>query len=175
MAGRIDTTDRPGSHSPDIVLDDLDRRIIALLTVDGRLSMNELAARAKVSRATAYNRFERLRTHGVLTGFRAVVDPAAIGYPIAALILVNLVQGQWQPAREQLLQLPGLEYLAFTSGSFDAVVLVRLPDVAALRELVLDRLHGLHLVHSTQTIFMLDEVRRHVVPEVEVDAGPRRY
>ena len=145
-------------------LDELDRRIIALLTADGRLSMNDLAARVNVSRATAYNRVERLRTTGVITGFHATADPAAIGYPIAALLLFKLVQGQWPTAREQLLRVPGLQYLAFTSGTFDAVAMVRLPDMAALRELVLDTLHGQHLAQSTQTIFMLDEERRELTP-----------
>ena len=163
MVGRTAKSDGRSRPAP-VALDELDRRIVALLVADGRLSMNELAARVNVSRATAYNRFERLRTSGVFTGFHAVVDPVAVGYPVTALILVNLVQGKWQPAREELLKLPGVEYLAFTSGSHDAVVLVRLPDIAALRELVLDRLHGLRLVHSTQTMFMLEEVHRPVPP-----------
>ena len=149
----------PGPRAGQPPLDDVDRRIIALLTEDGRMPMNELAARANVSRATAYNRFERLRTNGVITGFRAEVEPAAVGLPVAALILLNLEQGKWRPARDYLMELPGLEYVAFTTGAFDAVALLRVPDIGSLRELVLDRLHGMRLVKSTQTILVLDERR----------------
>ncbi len=140
-------------------LDDTDRRIVRELLADGRMSVNTLADRSGVSRATAYSRLERLRHRGVITGFRAVIDPGRAGLPIAALILANVDQHAWQEARDELLQLPGLEYLAFTSGGFDLVLLVRVPDVVALRDVVLVRLHGSPHVRSTQTIFVLDEAR----------------
>jgi DNA-binding Lrp family transcriptional regulator len=123
------------------------------------MSVNALADRVGVSRATAYARLDRLVQDGVITGFRATVDPAKVGLPIAALILVNVQQHSWQAARDELLSLPGLEYLAFTSGDFDMVLLVRVPDVVALRDVVLVRLHGSPHVRSTQTIFVLDEER----------------
>ena len=76
-------------------LDDIDRRILAELVSDGRMPVNEIARRAGVSRATAYARFDRLVSDGVVTGFRAEVDPAALGYSITAMILVNVDQGEW--------------------------------------------------------------------------------
>lgn len=121
--------------------------------------MSALAQRVGISRATAYARFERLVRGGVITGFRATIDPARMGLPITALILVNVQQHSWPEARAELLGLPGLEYLAFTSGGFDMVLLVRVPDVVALRDVVLVRLHGSAHVRSTQTIFVLDEDR----------------
>jgi DNA-binding Lrp family transcriptional regulator len=141
-------------------LDDVDRRILAELVVDGRVPVNELAKRAGVSRATAYARFERLMSEGVVTGFRAEVEPEALGYTITAMILVNVEQGDWSEVREHLVQLPGFEYLAVTSGGFDFVVLVRVHDVASLRDVVLHRLHRIKAVKSTQTVFVLDEERR---------------
>jgi DNA-binding Lrp family transcriptional regulator len=141
-------------------LDEADRRIVAELVRDGRAPVNELARRAGVSRATAYSRFDRLIADGVITGFRAEVDPAALGYSITAMILVNVEQGEWSEVREQLVQLPGFDYLAVTSGGFDFVVLVRVQDVASLRDVVLHRLHRIKAVRSTQTVFVLDEERR---------------
>lgn len=140
-------------------LDDTDRRILGELVADGRLSVNTLAERVGISRATAYSRLERLQGAGVVTGFQAVVDPARAGLPVAALILANVEQHAWQEARDELLRLPGLEYLAFTSGGFDMVLLVRVPDVVSLRDVVLVKLHGSRHVRSTQTIFVLDESR----------------
>jgi DNA-binding Lrp family transcriptional regulator len=140
-------------------LDDIDRLLVRELVGDGRLSVQALAERANVSRATAYGRFRRLCDSGVIRGFSAVVDPARIGLPITALILVNVEQSKWQAVRDELMALPGLEYLAFTSGGFDMVLLVRVPDVVALRDVVLVRLHGSRHVRSTQTIFVLDEDR----------------
>ncbi|MGH9046658.1 MAG: Lrp/AsnC family transcriptional regulator, partial [Acidimicrobiales bacterium] len=77
-------------------LDEIDRTLIRELVRDGRVSISMLAQRSNVSRATAYARFERLTKTGVITGFRATVDPAKSGLPIAALILVNIEQHSWQ-------------------------------------------------------------------------------
>jgi DNA-binding Lrp family transcriptional regulator len=153
----------PGPSSParPPTLDDVDRRIVEALVDDGRLSVNELSSRVGVSRATAYARLDRLRSNGVITGFTAVVDPSKVGHGVAALILVNVEQNEWRAARDELLGLPGVEYLAFTSGGFDMVALVRVASIEALRDVVLDRLHGATHVRSTQTVFVLDEQRRH--------------
>jgi len=140
-------------------IDETDRRILDVLQDDGRVSVSELAVRASVSRATAYQRLERLRHDGVITRFTALVDPARVGLGIAALILVNVEQHGWRAARERLRTLPGLQYLALTSGGFDIVLLVRVETVETLRDVVLDRLQAIPEVRSTQTVFVLDEDR----------------
>ena len=146
-----------------VTLDAVDHSIVEALRADGRMSVNELAAAVHVSRATAYARLERLQRSGVITGFTVTVDPAKLGYPIAALVLANVDQSQWRQIRTAVAELPGLEYLAFTSGGFDLVLLVRLPDIADLRDIVLVRLHDIPGIRSTQTIFVLDEARESLV------------
>ncbi len=141
----------------DVRLDDIDRSLLRELVADGRISMNELAARAGVSRATAYTRVERLRREQVITGFTATVDPARAGLGVTALILLNVRQGDWRVARDSFLAIPGVVYLAMTSGAFDMVMLVRAADVHQLRDVVLGELHDLPQVRSTQTIFVLEE------------------
>ena len=138
-------------------LDEVDRSIVSLLRSDGRMSVNEVATQTHISRATAYARLERLRETGVISGFQATVDPAAIGLPVTALILINLDQKNWPSVHDALGAIPGVQWSAFTSGSFDMVMLVRMKDVAALRDVVLVQLHGLKFVRSSQTVFVLDE------------------
>jgi DNA-binding Lrp family transcriptional regulator len=138
-------------------LDEVDRRIVGLLRGDGRMSVNEVANQAHVSRATAYARLERLRGAGVITGFTAEVDPAKVGLPVTALILVNLEQRNWPSVHDALGAIPGVQWSAFTSGTFDMALLVRMKDVQALRDVVLVQLHGLKFVKSSQTVFVLDE------------------
>lgn len=133
--------------------------MLSILVDDGRTSVNEVAARAGISRATAYVRYDRLMANGVIRGFRADIDPHAIGLDIAAMILINVEQGSWPTTRNKVSRLPGVEYVAMTSGEFDFVLLVRVPDIAALRDVVLYRLQGMPEVRSTQTIFVLDEER----------------
>jgi DNA-binding Lrp family transcriptional regulator len=140
-------------------LDHIDRDIVSALVADGRLSMSQLAAQVGVGRSTAYQRVERLRADGVILGFTAVVDPAALGRPVAALILCNLEQSSWRQALAELRNVHGVEHVIFTSGTFDAAVLVRVADTAALRDVVLEQLQGSAGVRSTQTVFVLDEWR----------------
>jgi DNA-binding Lrp family transcriptional regulator len=134
--------------------------MLSILVDEGRASVNEVASRAGVSRATAYARYDRLVANGVIRGFRADVDPHAIGLDIAAMIMVNVEQGSWPTTRDKVSRLPGVEYVALTSGEFDFVLLVRVPDIAALRDVVLYRLQGMPEVRSTHTVFVLDEERR---------------
>jgi DNA-binding Lrp family transcriptional regulator len=145
-------------------IDDVDRRLLAVLAADGRISVSELAERANVSRATAYNRFDRLREAGVITGFHAAVEPAALGYTVTALVLANVDQAQWRSLMPELIELPGVEYVALTSGAFDCVLLVRATDVKALRDVLLEQLQSHPAVRSTQTVFVLDERGRPHIP-----------
>lgn len=138
-------------------IDDIDRRLLELLLADGRRSINELAAAVNVSRANAYQRLDRLKAEGVLTGFTAVVDEAKLGLPIIVLILINADQRRWREVRDDLLLLPGLEQLGLTTGAFDFVATVRLAAVEELRDVVLEWLHGIEGIHDTQTVFMLEQ------------------
>lgn len=143
-----------------VALDKVDRRILELLREDGRLAVAALAERAGVSRANAYTRLERLRNEGVIRGFTAQVDSRRLGLGIAALVLIAGRQPAWRSLREQLERMPEVEFCAFTTGEYDALILVRVPDVETLRDVILERLQSMPLVRATQTIFVLDEVVR---------------
>lgn len=164
MSGQIEIIRRLHSYpvrsmAVQPALDETDLAIVAALVADGRVSVNELARQVNVSRATAYARLERLRANGVVTGFTAVVDRAKLGLPLAAMILLNVDQHSWRELSEELRRIPGFEYLALTSGEFDMVLLVRVPDVAALRDVVLVKLASLPQIRTTRTVFVLDELR----------------
>jgi Lrp/AsnC family leucine-responsive transcriptional regulator len=67
-------------------LDDLDWHIIDQLQADGRLSFKELGRRVNLSAPAVAERVRRLEESGVITGYRAVVDPRQAGHPIAAFV-----------------------------------------------------------------------------------------
>lgn len=121
------------------------------------MSVNELASRVNVSRATAYKRLARLRETGVIRRFTVDVDPRELGLPLAALVLVTVVQHAWREVGERLRCLPGVEWLALSTGSFDYVLVVRAPDVDHLRDVILDGLQSIQGVQSAQTLLLLDE------------------
>ncbi len=67
-------------------MDEIDWQIVELLQADGRLSFRQLAARIHLSPAAATARVHALETLGVITGYRAVVDPAAAGRNVRAIV-----------------------------------------------------------------------------------------
>jgi DNA-binding Lrp family transcriptional regulator len=140
------------------VLDDVDRRVVAELQADGRMSITDLAQRVGISRANAYSRLERLRAEAVIEGFGARVDPQRLGLTIAALVTITAEQHSWRRLRDELLAMPELDYCALTTGEFDMVLLVRAPDVETLRDVILTRLHDMPEIRATRTILILDEV-----------------
>lgn len=137
--------------------DEVDTRILGELRRDGRMSIRALAERLHISRANAYARTRRLIDSGVIRGFRAEVDPAAVGFGTSAYLTLNLQQVQWRTVRESLRRLPGVVHLALVGGDFDVIMLVRARDNADLRRLVLEDIQGMPGVLSTRTLLVFDE------------------
>lgn len=70
-------------------MEELDRRIVALLAQDGRMSFTDLGRSLGLSTSAAHQRVRRLEERGVIRGYRVVVDHAAAGIPLTALISVT--------------------------------------------------------------------------------------
>jgi DNA-binding Lrp family transcriptional regulator len=138
-------------------LDDVDRRLLAELAKDGRLSIRALAERAHVSRANAYARVDRLIADGVITGFTAEVDPERAGLGTSAYVLLTIQQNTWREVAEALGELPYVQHFALVGGDFDVLALVRAPDNAALRHIVLERIQEIDGVRGTRTWLIFDE------------------
>jgi DNA-binding Lrp family transcriptional regulator len=134
------------------------RSTVEVLQADGRMSIRELAEQAGVSRANAYARLDRLRGEGVIRGFTVQVDHRRLGLPVSALVIISVEQAKWREVADKLLAIPGVDSLVVTTGDFDYVALVRMPDVETLRDVILERLHALPEVKSTRTVFVLDEL-----------------
>jgi DNA-binding Lrp family transcriptional regulator len=146
------------SKTSPVALDAIDRRILDLLSADGRASVREVAERARIGRATAYNRIQRLQSTGVIRGFTVVLDPRRAGAGLAAYVYIKIDQHAWRQLGGLVAELPGVEHVALVSGDFDLLVLVRVQDPSDLRDVVLERLHAIEGVTATQTTFVLDEV-----------------
>ncbi len=138
-------------------LDDVHREMLTLLRADGRLSMSALAEQVGISRANAYARLEAMQAAGVVRGFTVDVDPTLVGRPIAVLVFVSLQQNRWAEFREQLRELPHLEYFAVTTGQYDGMLLLRAAGVAEVHQLVVSVIADWPSVRSTETVFLMDE------------------
>lgn len=77
-------------------MDAMDRRILAELQADGRLTVTELAKRVQLSVTPCHRRLRSLEQSGVISGYRATIDPAVLGLHFSALVSVTLREGDRQ-------------------------------------------------------------------------------
>jgi DNA-binding Lrp family transcriptional regulator len=139
------------------VLDAPDRQILGELIRDARTSIRSLAERIHISRASAYSRVNRLVADGVITGFSARIAHERAGLGTSAYVSLSIEQNSWSEVSAQLGRLPFVEHVSRLGADFDVLVLVRAPDNAALRVLVLDRIQGIPSVRTTRTWLVFDE------------------
>ena len=86
--------------------DPTDRRILTELAGDGRVSFAELGRRVNLSAPAVAERVQRLARAGVIVGYRAELDPRALGYPLTALVRVRPAPGRLQRIPELALEVP---------------------------------------------------------------------
>ncbi|WCN84658.1 Lrp/AsnC family transcriptional regulator [Micromonospora sp. LH3U1] len=138
-------------------MDEVDRRILDELVRDGRTSVRTLAERIHISRTNAYARVERLVRDGVITGFRAQVAPEAAGLGTSAYMALTIEQNTWRVVSAELARVRYVEHVALLGGDHDVLALVRAPDNAALRDVVLGRVQSIPGVLSTRTWLVFEE------------------
>ena len=107
-------------------MDVVDRRILAALAADGRLTLQDLAARVHLGTSATRDRMRRLEQRGLLSGYRAVVDEAALGFPLDALVEVDLApDGDMAAFEDGLRALPAVVEAVHATGDRDYLVRLR--------------------------------------------------
>ncbi|MHA7984216.1 Lrp/AsnC family transcriptional regulator [Rathayibacter sp. CAU 1779] len=117
-------------------LDAVDRAILAELISDARLPMSEVARRVGVSAPTAAERLRKLEAAGVISGYQAVIDPAALGLPVSAWVRVRPATGQLPRVAELAQKTPAVTECHRTTGEDCFLMHVHAPTVADLEEIL---------------------------------------
>ncbi len=142
---------RPG---PPRTLDDTDRRIIAELLANGRLTNAALAARTGIAESTCIHRVRALRDSGVIRGFHAEIDLGAVGLPMQAVVKVRLGthnRDQVNRFHATLSAIPGVLTIFHVAGEDDYLLHVAVESSQALRDLVLEHVTVHPVVRHTET------------------------
>jgi Lrp/AsnC family leucine-responsive transcriptional regulator len=119
-------------------LDQIDRRIIGELSTDGRVPFAELGRRVNLSSPAVAERVRRLESVGVITGYRAEIDPRALGYQLTAIVRVKPVGGQLRRIQELAAEVPEVVECHRITGEDCVYMKVHLRTIDDLSEL-LDR------------------------------------
>ena len=119
-------------------IDALNRRLLAELQADARLSMAELGRRVALSPPAVAERIQRLEQRGVIRGYRADIDPRALGLALTAIIRVRPAPGQLYNVAELAQETPEVVDCVRVTGEDCYFVTAHLRDVSHLEQ-VIDR------------------------------------
>ena len=143
-------------------IDDVDRRILAALHADARIPNSALADAVGIAPSTCHGRVRRLQELGVIRGFYADIDPAAIGLPLLAMVSVSLQSGARGKIRhfvQQIRRRPQVIDVYFLAGADDFIIHVAARDTDDLRSFVVDNLNADSDVAGTQTSLIFEHLR----------------
>ena len=141
-----------------VVLDAIDRQLLALLARDSRVSQRRLGRELRMSPPAIGERIARLERLGVIRGYGVSIDWSALGY-VTCYLAVSAMQGAEQgPVMAALHQLPEVEEVIVITGSLDMLARVRVSDHAHLRRLLLEHVWQIDGVQRTETFLSLAEM-----------------
>lgn len=140
----------------------MDRRILTILHADARIANSALADAVGIAPSTCHGRVRRLQEIGVIRGFHADIDPAAIGLPLQAMVSVSLQSGARGKIRtfvQQIRRRPQVIDVYFLAGADDFIIHVAARDTDDLRSFVVDNLNADADVAGTQTSLIFEHLR----------------
>ncbi len=157
-------------------VDHLDTLILAALQRDGRLTGQELADSVGSSASQCARRRQRLEEDGIISGYRAVVDPTKAGAEIVALIQIVMAAHSRENAtafRRLVEATPEILEAWLSTEEADYLIRVAVPSLSALNKLVQDVLLPHPIVARVQSQIVLDEIKANAPVPVTRYTAPR--
>jgi Lrp/AsnC family leucine-responsive transcriptional regulator len=147
-------------------VEDIDRKIVSLLCLDGRISFTELSRQTGLSVSATHQRVRRLERRGVIKCYAAMIDPAAAGLPLTAFISIKPFDpASPDDAPERLAHLPAIEACHSVAGDENYILKVRVASPSALEDL-LQQIRACAGV-STRTTIVLSTLYENRPPDLE--------
>ena len=146
----------------DVVLDGFDRKIVAALLEDGRMTVTDLARAVGLSKTPCQVRLRKLIDGGVIRGFCAIVDPEKLGLDHVAFAEVKLGDTREQALKAfnaAVRRIPEVEECHMIASSFDYLLKVRTADIRRYRVVLGEKISSLPHVASTSTFVAMETVK----------------
>ena len=145
----------------DAKFDEIDRAILRLLQKDATLSVDDISAQVHLSRNACWRRIKLLEQAGIITGRVTLVDPAKVGAPLTAMVLIrtNAHDAGWMTKFQTTLRaMPEIVGAYRMTGDLDYVLRVRLADVPAY-DAFYKRLTSQISVSDISASFVMEEIK----------------
>ncbi len=143
-------------------LDSIDRKIIALLQTDSRLTLQDIADRVGLTPSPCHRRIGRLESEGIITRYSAMVDQKAVGLPVSVFVSVKL-ERQKEKELEQfasaIAKWPEVVECYLMTGPRDYLMRVVAPDHMGYEQFLRQKLTRLEGVASIESSFALDQIK----------------
>jgi DNA-binding Lrp family transcriptional regulator len=139
-------------------MDDIDRRILALLLADGRATFHAIGTTVGLSAPAVKRRVDRMRTRDDITGFTAMVDHAALGWDTEAYVELSY-RGNVSPAQltRDLSAIPEVVGAWTITGDADALVHILASGIREVERTV-ERMRGIKQVERTRTVIAMSRL-----------------
>lgn len=143
-------------------LDRIDLKILDILQRDGRISITDLAERISLSATPCSERVKRLEREGVITGYYARVNPAALGRNLLVFLEIKLSAKSgdvFDKVKQELLYVPEVMECHLVSGDFDYLVKARLTEMNEYRRLLGAILKRLPASAESRSYVVMEEIK----------------
>lgn len=155
--------------SLEIILDDLDKKIIHHMITDGDISYAELGKKLFVSGGTIHVRIKKLQEAGIVKGSKLHVDFNTLGYNVIAFIGIYLEKSSlYDAVAKALKKIPQIIRLNYTTGNYSMFAEVVCKDISELKKVLHDDLQKIKGIERTDTIISLEESFSRPVTLIEV-------
>ncbi|MBO5186932.1 MAG: Lrp/AsnC ligand binding domain-containing protein [Prevotella sp.] len=152
-------------------IDNLDRKILSILSKNARIPFKDVAAECGVSRAAIHQRVQHLIDGGVITGSSFNVSPKSLGYSTCTYVGITLERGSmYKAVVERLRHIPEVVECHFTTGPYTMLVKLYARDNEQLMDLLNGRLQDIPGVVATETLISLEQsIKREMI--IDTEAG----
>ncbi len=143
-------------------IDSFDRKILQIIAADGRITVTDLSRQIGLSKTPCQMRLKRLEETGVITGYRALLDPIKLGLDLIAFVEVKLSDTRDAALNEFNNQVNGIgeiEQCHMIAGSYDYLLKVRAQNMSDYRRILGEVISALPHVANTSTFVSMEAVK----------------
>jgi DNA-binding Lrp family transcriptional regulator len=153
-------------------LDDLDVALLRALAEHPRIGDLELSRVTQVARATVQSRLRRLADAGVISDWAPTLDVAAAGFPVQAIVTLEIAQGALDDVAADLVAIPEVLEAHVTTGSFDVVCRLATASHAQLQDVLVRIDQSGSVSRSTSVVVLSELIAPRTLPLLESHAAP---
>ena len=151
-------------------IDNLDKKILSILSKNARIPFKDVATECGVSRAAIHQRVQHLMENGIITGSGFDVNPKSLGYSTCTYVGLNLERGSmYKNVVQRLINIPEIIECHFTTGPYTMLLKLYAQDNEQLMDLLNNKLQSIPGVVSTETLISLEQSIKRETP-VNIDA-----